>query len=51
VSIRVSLETKERKCPGKIRGLLCKACNMGLGVFKDNLTYLKGAIDYLSAQR
>ena len=32
---------------GKIRGLLCKACNFGLGHFKDNQELLRKAIIYL----
>lgn len=32
---------------GKVRGLLCSKCNTGLGYFKDNVTYLKKAIEYL----
>lgn len=32
---------------GKIRGLLCYACNLGLGKFKDNIEHLKSAIKYL----
>lgn len=32
---------------GKIRGLLCGQCNMGLGAFKDNIQNLKQAIGYL----
>lgn len=32
---------------GKIRGLLCKACNLGLGYYRDNETYLANAIRYL----
>lgn len=32
---------------GEVRGLLCSRCNTGLGQFKDNITYLKNAIDYL----
>lgn len=32
---------------GKIRGLLCNKCNMGLGMFNDNIELLKIAIDYL----
>lgn len=32
---------------GKIRGLLCAACNVGLGSFKDSLERLSNAIDYL----
>jgi len=32
---------------GKIRGLLCRHCNNGLGQFKDNIKFLQSAIDYL----
>jgi hypothetical protein len=32
---------------GKIRGLLCNACNIGLGKFKDNPLLLKKALKYL----
>lgn len=32
---------------GKIRGLLCSACNQGLGNFKDKTEFLKKAINYL----
>lgn len=32
---------------GKVRGLLCTACNQALGNFKDNIKFLKKAIEYL----
>ncbi len=32
---------------GKIRGLLCNACNRGLGFFRDNPNFLRSAIKYL----
>lgn len=32
---------------GKVRGLLCWDCNMGLGKFKDNPSALRKAADYL----
>lgn len=31
----------------KIRGLLCRNCNLGLGHFKDNIKILSKAINYL----
>src|SRR2546425_2883267 len=32
---------------GKVRALLCRTCNAGLGDFRDNLTLLQRAILYL----
>lgn len=32
---------------GKVRGLLCHNCNIGLGNFKDNPKILESAIEYL----
>ena len=32
---------------GKVRGLLCQSCNVGLGAFKDNVKSLQNAIKYL----
>lgn len=32
---------------GKVRGLLCMACNTGLGNFKDSIENLEKAISYL----
>ena len=32
---------------GKIRGLLCHNCNVGLGNFRDDPSLLRSAIDYL----
>jgi len=32
---------------GKVRGILCMNCNMGIGKFKDNEIYLYNALVYL----
>lgn len=32
---------------GELRGLLCSACNVGLGFFRDNAKLLRSAIKYL----
>jgi len=32
---------------GKVRGLLCRSCNQGLGMFQDSIFRLKKAIIYL----
>ena len=36
---------------GKIRGLLCKKCNTGLGHFRDNPEALERAAEYLRRHR
>lgn len=36
---------------GAVRGLLCSACNTGLGSFRDNVDYLQKAIGYLEFSR
>lgn len=34
---------------GNIRGLLCRHCNAGLGLFKDNIELLEKALSYLKS--
>jgi hypothetical protein len=33
---------------GRVRGILCRTCNMGLGLFKDSRALLEQAARYLS---
>lgn len=33
---------------GKVRGILCTHCNLGLGHFRDNPDYLRQAAEYLA---
>jgi hypothetical protein len=33
-----------------IRGLLCHSCNVGIGLFKDNISILESAIKYLKKE-
>lgn len=30
----------------KVRGVLCKTCNMGIGLLKDSLQILKNSVNY-----
>ena len=34
-------------CTGKVRGILCHSCNLGLGRFSDSVEHLRSAIAYL----
>ena len=33
---------------GAVRGILCGKCNAGLGMFKDNVDFVKKAVEYLN---
>ncbi len=36
---------------GKLRGLLCHGCNVSLGFFKDDISILQKAIDYIKKNK
>jgi hypothetical protein len=42
-----SLALDHNKQTKEVRGLLCTKCNLGLGLFKDNILRLESAITYL----
>lgn len=44
-----SLAVDHNHKTGKVRGLLCKNCNIGLGMFFDNLDFLESAVLYLKS--
>ena len=45
---KVKLHVDHCHTTGKIRGLLCMACNILLGKAKDNINILNNAINYLN---
>jgi hypothetical protein len=32
---------------GKVRGLICRSCNLGIANFEENVVYLRRAIEYV----
>ncbi len=41
------LVVDHNKETGEVRGLLCKDCNIGLGLFREQKEVMKKAVDYL----
>lgn len=42
------LAVDHRHADGKVRGLLCSACNKAIGGFRESITVIKAAIEYLN---
>ena len=44
-----ALHVDHKHSTGEVRGLLCYRCNAALGYFKDSVTRIERAIEYLEA--
>ena len=42
-----SLDVDHCHSSGKVRGLLCRNCNSGIGMLKDDVEIIKSAMKYL----
>lgn len=49
--VRGSIAVDHCHTTGRVRGLLCSQCNVGLGSFRDNLEYLESARLYIKHHR
>lgn len=47
----ISLAVDHCHSTGKVRGLLCRACNSGIGHFADDIERIMSAIEYLKNNR
>lgn len=50
VDVDIALNVDHCHKRNKVRGFLCRKCNVGLGLFKDDVDLLKRAILYLLGQ-
>jgi hypothetical protein len=47
---RKATDADHNHTTGKFRGWICGQCNRGLGLFKDDVEHLRGAIKYLGGE-
>jgi hypothetical protein len=48
---KIGWHTDHCHSAGKVRGILCHSCNVGLGYFKDKISTLQAAINYLTKEK
>ncbi len=48
--LKMPLHVDHNHTTGKVRGMLCRDCNLALGLLKDNLFFCKNAVHYLEQE-
>lgn len=48
--LKMPLHVDHNHVTGKVRGMLCRDCNLALGLLKDSLFFCKNAVHYLERE-